>query len=177
MVSCGIPRLLLAGVAGALFGFWRGLLIAECATVLGYYGVFMFVRWGGQQWVLHRWPRLRKWADHLKGQGIVGVILLRQMPIHGTLTNLALGLSGMKPAVFVIGTAIGLFPEGIPAVMVGSSLLQGSAKKIATMLGGAVVVFVVLFVVAGYFVRSRKNQSTATALLNEQLTINEPPEN
>src|SRR2546423_936981 len=79
LVGCGVPRLLLCTVAGMTLGFWRGLLLGELGTVVGYYGVFLFIRWGGREWALHRWPKLQKWADLVRGQGILGVILLRQI--------------------------------------------------------------------------------------------------
>src|SRR5947209_19564539 len=47
LVACGIPRLLLCAVAAAAMGFWRGMLLAELGTVVAYYGVCLFVRWGG----------------------------------------------------------------------------------------------------------------------------------
>ena len=175
LVGCGVPRLLLCTSAGTMLGFWGGLLVGELGTVLGYYGVFMFIRWGGREWALHRWPKLNTWADRVKGQGIVGVILLRQMPIHGTLTNLGLGLSGMKQRQFLIGTAIGIIPESIPAVIVGTSLVKGSTKAIAASLGGAAIAFAVIWIVCGYAMRKmRKSRIGADLLAEEAFTTDEP---
>jgi uncharacterized membrane protein YdjX (TVP38/TMEM64 family) len=36
LVGCGVPRLLLCGVAGMTLGFWRGWLVGEVGTVIGY---------------------------------------------------------------------------------------------------------------------------------------------
>src|SRR5947209_19981030 len=52
LVGCGVPRLLLCGVGGMTLGFWKGIILAEMGTVLGYYGLFLFVRWGGRDWAL-----------------------------------------------------------------------------------------------------------------------------
>src|ERR1041384_3719929 len=114
LVAAGLPRLVLCAIGGMVFGFWIGLLLTYVGTLLGYYGIFLFVRWGGRDLVLHRWPRLRKWADLIQDQGITGVILIRQVPIHGMLTNLCLGLSRLKHRHFLIGPAIGVLPESIP---------------------------------------------------------------
>src|SRR2546421_657934 len=83
LVGCGVPRLLLCTVAGMTLGFWRGMLLGEFGTLLGYYAVFLFIRWGGRDWALHRWPRLRKWSDLIQGQGILDVILLRHIATRG----------------------------------------------------------------------------------------------
>src|SRR3989440_7637291 len=139
LVGCGVPRLLLCTVAGMTLGFWRGLLLGELGTVFAYYNVFLFIRWGGREWALHRWPKLSKWSNLIEGQGILGIILLRQVPIHGTLTNLGLGLSRIKHRQFLIGTAIGIIPEPIPATLVGTGLGKGSAKAIGLYLAIAPV--------------------------------------
>jgi uncharacterized membrane protein YdjX (TVP38/TMEM64 family) len=161
LVACGVPRLLLCTVAGMTLGFWRGLLLGELGTVLGYYAVFLFIRWGGREWALHRWPKLHKWADLVRGQGILGVILLRQIPIHGTLTNLGLGISRIKHRHFVIGTAIGVIPESIPATLVGTGLGKGSAKAIGGYLALAAVAFALIWIGCAYGMRAMRRSRAA----------------
>src|SRR5690349_9768689 len=58
LVSCGIPRLALCVLGGMFFGFFIGLLVAIAGTLLGHYAVFLFVRWGGREWVLRRSAKL-----------------------------------------------------------------------------------------------------------------------
>jgi uncharacterized membrane protein YdjX (TVP38/TMEM64 family) len=164
MVSCGVPRLLCL-VAGTVLGFWGGMLIGVLGTILGYYCVFMFIRWGGREWALHRWPKLNKWAELVKGQGIVGVILLRQMPIHGTITNLGLGLSGMRQRDFVIGTAIGIIPESIPVILVGTGLMKGSPKAIASRIAIAAIVFAVIWISCAYVMKRMRKSRSGTTLM------------
>jgi uncharacterized membrane protein YdjX (TVP38/TMEM64 family) len=165
LVGCGVPRLLLCTVAGMTLGFWRGLLLGELGTVLGYYGVFLFIRWGGREWALHRWPKLQKWADLVRGQGILGVILLRQIPIHGTLMNLGLGISRIKHRHFLIGTAIGVIPESIPATLVGTGLGKGSAKAIGGYLALAAVAFALIWIACAYGMRAMRRSRAAAALV------------
>jgi len=38
---------------------------------------------------MHRWPKLGKWSRLVEGQGVLGIILLRHLPIHGTFINLS----------------------------------------------------------------------------------------
>src|SRR5262249_38116145 len=113
--------------AGAVFGFRIGFLLATIGTVLGHYGVFLFVRWGGREWVLRRWPKLRKWAEMIQEQGIVGVFLVRMLPGHSIIANVCLALSHVNHRDFLIGTALGLVPEAVPATLVGAGLVKPSA--------------------------------------------------
>jgi uncharacterized membrane protein YdjX (TVP38/TMEM64 family) len=173
LVACGMPRLLLCTIAGVMLGFWGGLLVGEIGTVLGYFAVFSFVRWGGRDWALHRWPKLHKWADLARDQGVMGIILLRQMPIHGTFTNLGLGLSRIKQRQFVIGTAIGVIPESIPATLVGTGLVKGSPKAIAGWLAIAAVVFAIIWIICGYALRKMRNTPAGADLIAEENALND----
>ena len=58
LVAAGTPRLLFCPIGGLAFGFWRGLLWTQVATLAGYYVLFLFVRWGGQDFILRHWPRV-----------------------------------------------------------------------------------------------------------------------
>lgn len=174
LVGCGVPRLLLCGVAGMTLGFWRGFLVGEIGTVLGYYGMFLFVRWGGREWALHRWPKLGKWSTLVEGQGVLGVVLLRHVPIHGTFINLGLGLSHIRHRSFLIGTAIGVISEAIPATLVGAGLGKGSAKAIGTYLAMAAVAFAVIWIVATAVLRKlkqRRGGAEAAAIATEAAMV------
>jgi len=153
LVGCGVPRLLFCAIGGMILGFWWGLLLVAAGTTVGYYAVFLFVRWGGREWVLHRWPKLRKWAQLIHEQGIVGVMLVRQLPIHGTLVNLCLGLSHAKHRHFLIGTIIGLLPEAIPVTLVGTGLVKASLADSAKYLAIAAIAFGLVWIVCGYTLR------------------------
>jgi len=147
LVACGMPRLVFALVGAMVLGFWQGLLFSQAGAVLGYYGAFLFVRWGGRAWVMHRWPKLQRWSALVHAQGVLGVILARQIPLHGTLINLALGLSHLKHRHFLIGTAIGVLPEAVPVALVGAGLVRGSATATAGYMGLAVAMLVLVLIV------------------------------
>ena len=156
LVAVGMPRLLLCGVGAAIFGFWPGLLISQGGTLLGYYTLFLFVRWGGRDVVLHKWPKLRKWADLVQDQGMLGVVLARQVPIHGTLVNLCLGLTRLRHRDFLIGTTIGLFPEAIPVALIGAGLRKDSLQGSIIYITIAVVAFAVLAMGLRYMLRKMR---------------------
>jgi len=147
LVGCGVPRLLFCAIGGAVFGFWMGLLITQIGTLLGHYGAFLSMRWGGREWALCRWPKLERWARLVEDQGIAGVILVRQIPVHAMLTNLCLGLSHLKHRQFLIGTAIGILPEAIPATLVGAGLVKSSLKDSIGYIAIAAGAFAVIWIV------------------------------
>jgi uncharacterized membrane protein YdjX (TVP38/TMEM64 family) len=161
LVACGFPRLVLCGVAAAVLGVGWGLGLTQGGALLGYYAVFCFVRWGGGEWVVQRRPRLRAVAETIQDQGVVGVVLARQIPLHGTLINLCLGLSRVKHRHFLIGTAIGLLPEAVPVALVGAGLVKGSVKDSAGMIGLAALVTCGVWVGGTYVLRRRGRQRAA----------------
>ena len=164
LIGCGVPRLLLCAVASAVLGFGWGLVLTQTGAVLGYYTVFCFVRYVGRDWVTHRNPRLRAIADTIQDQGIAGVVLARQIPIHGTLINLCLGLSRVKHRHFLIGTAIGLLPEAIPVALIGAGLVKSSLKESTGTLALAALAFAVLWVGSAYALRSLRRRRAGTGV-------------
>jgi uncharacterized membrane protein YdjX (TVP38/TMEM64 family) len=161
LIGCGFPRLILCAAASIVLGFWWGLLLTQGGAVLGYYVVFCFIRWGGGDWLIQKRPRLRAIAETIQDQGVAGVILARQIPIHGTLINLCLGLSRVKHRHFLIGTAIGLFPEAIPVALVSAGLVKSSFKDSAGILALAAVAFACLWIGSAYALkklRGRRNR-------------------
>jgi uncharacterized membrane protein YdjX (TVP38/TMEM64 family) len=162
LVGCGFPRLILCGVASMVLGFGWGLAVTQIGAVLGYYAVFCFIRWGGAHWIIQKRPRLQAIADTIQDQGIAGVVLARQIPLHGTLINLCLGLSRVKHRHFLIGTAIGLIPEAVPVALVGAGLVKSSLKDSAGLLGLAAVAFASLWVGSAYALRRMRRRRTET---------------
>jgi uncharacterized membrane protein YdjX (TVP38/TMEM64 family) len=167
LVACGTPRLLFAAIGPMVLGFWWGLALTQLGALLGYYAVFLFVRWGGREWVMHRWPRLGRWGELLRDQGVGGVILIRQIPMHGTLINLCLGLSGVTHAQFLVGSAIGILPEAIPVSLVGAGLVRGSVRESLPYLVAGVIAFVVLWIACARGLRTLRKTRGGAELISE----------
>jgi uncharacterized membrane protein YdjX (TVP38/TMEM64 family) len=158
LVGCGFPRLILCAAASIVLGFGWGLLLTQGGALLGYYIVFCFIRWGGGDWIIEKRPRLRAIAETIQDQGVAGVVLARQIPIHGTLINLCLGLSRVKHRHFLIGTAIGLLPEAIPVALVGAGLVKSSFKDSAGILALAAVAFASLWIGSAYALKKLRGR-------------------
>lgn len=165
LVAAGIPRLLLCPIAGMALGFWAGLLWCQVGTLLGYYLVFLFVRWGGRGFVLRHWPGLTRWGGLAQRQGAPAVILARLLPIHGMGVTLLLGLSSVRHRHFLAGTFIGSLPEAIPCTLIGSGFggltaggaLQTSFARSAGVITLAVLILAVIWIGLGLFARRSRN--------------------
>ncbi len=121
LVGLGMPRLLICPVGGLMFGFWWGLVLSLLGTVVGSYAVFVFVRWGGREMVLRKWPKLRRATAIFERRGFVPVFLARLLPAGGLLINAMLALTPTRHFSFLVGTFLGFLPEAIPATLLGAS--------------------------------------------------------
>jgi len=154
LVAVGVPRLLLCPIAGMAFGLFWGLVWTQAGTMLGYYATFLVVRAFGQDWVLQKWPRLKQFTRISRRNGIVTVLVIRQLPIAGFYVNYLLGLLPLSHRDFLVGTAVGILPEAIPATMVGSNALYISTNEGILYSVIVVAVFIVVWTVSGRLLRS-----------------------
>jgi uncharacterized membrane protein YdjX (TVP38/TMEM64 family) len=161
LLACGVPRLPLHAAGGMIFGFAPGLLLTMLGAVVGHDCVFMIVRWGGRDWVLSRWPALRRWGGAVHDQGVVAVLFARQLPAHAMIINVALALSRVTPRQFLIGTAIGLLPEAIPATLIGAGLLRPSLAGSAGHLALAAAALAVIWLAGGFAYRALRKGTVA----------------
>jgi len=164
LVAMGCPRLLFCSIAGMAFGFSFGLVWVQAGTLLGSYATFLFVRWGGQEFVLRRWPRLRRYSRMVADRGTVSVLLVRQIPASGFLLNTLLGLTHVGHRPFLLGTLIGTLPEAIPATLLGAGVAQLSlGRALAYVLAAAVWFLIVWHVFRWYRRSSASGRGTETA--------------
>lgn len=138
MVALGLPRLLLAVVAGMTFGLWTGVLWSQLGALLGSWAAFIACRKGllGLGEKFHsRWPQLDDWvADH----GILAVILSRQIPLPALALNAALALTELRQREFLIGTVLGQLPQTIACAMIGAGLLSADFKHSMRLIAAAI---------------------------------------
>ncbi len=157
LVCAGVPRLLLWPVGGMAFGFVFGLTYCVLGSLMADYIVFLFLRWGGRDFILKHSHRLNKLPKMLEHGGIPAVILARQMPMHGMVINLILGLSPIRHRDFLIGTLIGLFPEAIPFTLLGTGAKQGSPWQSMIYIMLALLALVVVWLLVKLYLQRRKN--------------------
>lgn len=151
LVAIGCPRLLICPVSGICFGFAYGLLLAQAGTVLGAYISFLIVRLLGRDLVLDKWPRLKRFTPLFKSRGIPAVFLVRQMPVGGFYISILLGLSPVRHRDFLIGTALGILPEAIPATLIGSETFTSSISRAIPVVFACVAALVLIWAVIAFY--------------------------
>jgi len=169
LVCMGVPRLLLCPIAGAVFGFVWGLVLAQLGTLLGSYGTFLFVRWGGRDFVLKRWPRLMDLTSVFERKGFAAVFLAKQLPVGGIFVNMVLALTPVRHRAFLIGTLLGILPEAIPATLLGSGTIEMMGDKGMWKTILAVVTLVLVWVIFAEYIRRSKMASTVLQRAKELL--------
>ena len=110
-----IPRALLAGAAGLLFGVWWGLFWAALGALLGAIAGFLVARYINSGWLeLESLPRIGPALLKAERGGWRAVAALRLIPvIPHSLSNYALGLTriGLRP--YALGSLLGQLPMTI----------------------------------------------------------------
>jgi uncharacterized membrane protein YdjX (TVP38/TMEM64 family) len=157
LVAAGMPRLLFCPIGGLAFGFWHGLLWTQVATLAGYYALFLFVRWGGRDFVLRHWPRVGRLKEHFHGHSAaLMVFAVRQLPISGLVINFLLALSPIRHRHFLLGTAFGILPEAIPFTLVASGVFKLTGRNTPLYIAAAVGVLLMVCTALWYFSRHSK---------------------
>lgn len=162
LVAVGVPRLLLCPIGGAAFGFFQGLLWTQMGTIMGFYGAFLLVRWAGRDAILTRWPQLKRFTTLSRRNGIITVLLVRQLPITGFYINILLGMLPLSHLDFILGTAIGILPEAVPATLLGSHAVHISSKQSIMYSMLVVAAFIVVWAISG-LLRGRRVRAAAFA--------------
>jgi uncharacterized membrane protein YdjX (TVP38/TMEM64 family) len=157
LVAAGTPRLLFCPIGGLAFGFWYGLLWTQAATLAGYYVLFLFVRWGGQDFVLRHWPRVGQFGKHFRGPSeALTVFAVRQLPISGLMINFFLALSPIRHGHFLLGTTFGILPTAIPFTLVASGMFKLTGRNTPLYMAAAVGIFLVVCAMMWYLSRHVK---------------------
>lgn len=144
LAAIGAPRLVLCSLAGALFGFSRGLLWSQLGTLLGAYGTFLAVRSFGREAILRRYPKLDRYSERIRSRGLLAVLLIRQLPMNGFHNNLLLGLSPVGHRDFLLGSLVGYLPLGVTAVLIGAGVVQTDPTRLIQYATAAIAAFLLL---------------------------------
>src|SRR4030095_14391051 len=103
LIFVGVPRLPFCPLAGAVFGFWWGLVTSTVATMLAYYSSFLFIR--GRLAARDEPAELPSRLSFLRyDPGVAGVIRTRLIPVPGLWGTIALSLSPVGRRSFLFGS-------------------------------------------------------------------------
>lgn len=110
--------------AGALFGFWVGLLVVSFASSLGALLAFLVARYLLHDAVQTRFAKtLAPINEGVKHDGVFYLLTLRLVPVFPFwLVNLVMGLTPMATARYYLTSQVGMLPGTAVFVLAGTQL-------------------------------------------------------
>ncbi len=171
----GLPRQIICFLGGYAFGFGLGTALGLLATTLGCIAAFGYARVLGRDFVASRFPRrVRKIDDFLHDNPLTMTLLIRLLPVGSNLvTNLAAGVSGVRGAPFIAGSALGYLPQTIIFALIGS----GIALEPGLRIGVSVLLFVVSGAMGVYLYRTYRHGKSFDDNVERELGVgHEPPQ-
>lgn len=157
ITALGFPRMLVYPVGGIAFGFFWGLVWSVIALLFGGYLPFCYARWGGRSWITRKWPRMGRLAVYFHERSYKTVVLFRILPMPGFLTNAFFGITHIKHRSFLLGTLLGSIPPGIPAALLGSSMIEEQRHTQLAYGISSVALFIVLWFIIPFCLRNHPN--------------------
>lgn len=153
--AIGIPRHAVSFFAGYAFGLAYGLFLASIGTVGGCVVSFFYARFLGRDLIPPNLSNRIKQSDNfLLDHTFKATLFIRLLPAGNNLvTNLAAGVSGVRPGAFFLGSAIGYLPQTAIFVLIGSGVDLDPFFRI----GLGTILFVISGVIGHQIYRSIRN--------------------
>jgi len=132
--AIGLPRQVIAFMAGYAFGFLYGTWLGLIATELGCAATFFYARFTGRSLVAKRLSgRVAKIDNFVRDYPFTMTLLIRLLPVGSNVaTSLAGGVSSVPAAPFLLGSALGFLPQTAIFALVGSGVNVDPAWRIGT---------------------------------------------
>ena len=153
-----VPGSILTLGAGAIFGLAQGFATVLVGASLGATAAFFLARGALRSRIAGMTagnPRFAALDRAIAKDGGKIVFLVRLAPIFPfNLVNYAFGLTGVRPAAYVLATVTGMIPGGFAYVYLGyagaaaAGGVEGGSTKLLVNVGGAVAALIVTIVVA-----------------------------
>ena len=124
LVALSVPgAAVLTITSGFLFGACLGTALSVVGASLGAIGIFLAARAGLAGLVSRAGPRVRRLEAGFHRDALSYLLVLRLIPIFPFwLINIAAGATGMRLAIFIIGTFFGIIPVTFVYASLGSGL-------------------------------------------------------
>lgn len=141
--AIGLPRQIIAFLGGYAFSVGLGTLLGALASLLGCMLSFGYARLFGKGLLRARLgERAGRFDRFIHDHPFSMTMLVRLLPVgNNLLTNLAAGISSIRPVHFFAGTLLGYLPQTLVFALVGSGVQIAPALKLALAIG--------LFLVSG----------------------------
>ncbi|MHB1352849.1 MAG: TVP38/TMEM64 family protein [Thiobacillus sp.] len=139
--AIGLPRQVIAFLGGYAFNVALGTLLGALAALLGCVLSFAYARFFGKDFVRARLgERPRRFDRFIQDHPFSMTVLIRLLPVGSNLlTNLAAGISSVRPTHFFAGTLLGYLPQTLVFALVGSGVHIAPIAKLSLAIGLFVV--------------------------------------
>ena len=141
-----VPKVVLLGLGGAVFGPSWGFAYAWLGQVLGMTVLFVVARVGFRsltQRLVHEHVEAARRIDaHLEDRGLWVVAALRLFYFMGTPLSIMHSTTRVPLGQFVAGTGIGVVPAVALAVVSGDAVASGATALTAATIGAGLVLVV-----------------------------------
>lgn len=139
--AVGLPRQIIAFLGGYAFSLISGTLLAALAALLGCAITFLYARLFGKGLLRARLgARAGRFDAFIHDNPFSMTLLIRLLPVgNNLLTNLAAGISSIRPGAFFGGSYLGYLPQTLVFALVGSGVNISQPLKV----GLAAALFVV----------------------------------
>ena len=142
-----LPGSPLTFTAGALFGFWKGLVIVSIGSTIGAGCAFLVSRYLARNFVKRKFlnnERFKSIDSGINEEGFKIVILARLSPvIPFFLLNYAFGITKIRFSHFLTASWIGMIPGTMVYVLMGSmgsAMISGKKSLLEWVLLGAGII-------------------------------------
>jgi len=141
-------------LAGALFGFWPGLILVSFASSIGSTFCFLFSRYALRNYIQVRFHKyLEKINKGIETDGRLYLLFLRLSPIFPFfIINLVFGLTKMRALEFYLVSQIGMFIG--TAIFVNAGVQIGGLNSIEEILTLKVIMSLTLIGIFPLFIKS-----------------------
>lgn len=146
--AVGLPRQIIAFLAGYAFGLLEGTLFGALAALLGCAVTFIYARLFGQGLLRGKLgARAARFDRFIRDHPFTMTLLIRLLPVgSNVLTNLAAGISSIRVTPFLSASFAGFLPQTLVFALVGSGINVAPALRV----GLAVALFLLSGVLGAY---------------------------
>ena len=154
--AIGLPRQVIAFLGGYAFNIGLGTLLGALAALLGCMLSFGYARLFGQGVLRNKLGARAGRFDHfIHAHPFTMTVLIRLLPVGSNLlTNLAAGISSIRPAPFFAGSFLGYVPQTLIFVLVGSGAHLAPVLKLTLAIG----LFLVSVAIGMYLYRCHRGE-------------------
>ncbi|MBW8369395.1 MAG: VTT domain-containing protein [Thiobacillus sp.] len=152
--AIGLPRQIIAFLGGYAFSVGLGTLLGTLAALLGCILSFAYARFFGKGLLRARLgERAGRFDRFVRDHPFSMTMLIRLLPVGSNLlTNLAAGISSIRPVHFFAGSFLGYLPQTLVFALVGSGVHIAPMLKLTL----AIALFLASMALGVYLYRRRR---------------------